>query len=133
MTYETSASDGVPERPVLRSVRRGLAMRCPNCGAGSMFDGYLRTREASGKCGEHLHHHRADDAHPYLTILVLGHMILPWLMSMDSLYELPLWILWLGSTTAITVMALALLRPMKGLVVALQWALRMHGFGGHGG
>ena len=68
-----------------------------------------------------------------LTILVLGHMILPWLILMDSLYELPLWILWLGSATAITVMALALLRPMKGLVVALQWALRMHGFGGHGG
>jgi len=94
-----------------------------------MFNGYLKTAEACGTCGEELHHHRADDAPPYFTMLVIGHLIVPLVLAVEMAWHPPIgWQLafWLPATLAAT---LALLGVVKGALVALQWALRMHGFG----
>ncbi|QCI68586.1 DUF983 domain-containing protein [Phreatobacter stygius] len=117
-----------PDRNLWTALKRGLLCRCPNCGKGRMFSSYLKVAPACDHCGEALHHHRADDAPPYLTIMVVGHIIVPLLMWMELRYQPELWIhfiLWLPLTLAL---CLGLLPPIKGLVVALQWALRMHGF-----
>lgn len=117
-----------PQRHLWTALKRGALCRCPNCGEGRMFSSYLKVAPHCDRCGEALYHHRADDAPPYLTIMVVGHIIVPLLMWVELHYEPALWvhfILWLPLTL---VLCLGLLPPIKGLVVALQWALRMHGF-----
>ena len=117
-----------PERNLWSALWRGARCRCPNCGEGRLFSSYLKVAPTCAHCGEELHHHRADDAPPYLTIMVVGHIIVPLLMWVELRYEPVLWIhfaLWLPLTL---ILCLGLLPPIKGLVVGLQWALFMHGF-----
>jgi uncharacterized protein (DUF983 family) len=79
-------------------------------------------------CGEELHHHRADDAPPYFTIVIVGHIVVSLVLLVEMTYRPPLWVhmmLWLPLTVAL---ALLLLPAVKGALVGLQWALRMHGF-----
>ncbi|MDK9694840.1 MAG: DUF983 domain-containing protein [Siculibacillus sp.] len=112
-----------------RAILRGAQGRCPVCGTGHVFDGYLTVAPACSVCGEELHHHRADDLPPYLTILVVGHVVVSGLLLTERLFTLEIWVqmaIWLPMTAAL---ALLLIRPIKGGVVGLQWALRMHGFG----
>lgn len=117
-----------PTRPVWQALRRGTACRCPACGEGRMFSSYLKVAPACESCGEALHHHRADDAPPYLTIFVVGHLLVPLMLWLEVAYQPDYWIhvaLWLPLTL---VLCLVLLPVLKGAVVAYQWALRMHGF-----
>jgi uncharacterized protein (DUF983 family) len=119
---------GLPKRPVFRSLRRGFAGHCPHCGGGSLFRGYLKPMPECRQCGEDLSHQRADDAPPYFTMLIVGHLIVPLMVTMMLITELPNAVhlaIWLPATIALT---LLLLRPVKGVIIALQWALYMHGF-----
>ena len=50
-------------------------MKCPACGKGAMFNAYLKVNDRCPACGEELHHHRADDAPPYFTMLIVGHIV----------------------------------------------------------
>jgi len=135
--YKTALPDSVqdgpdklekPSRNVARSIFRGMAGKCPNCGQGSLFDGFLSVRPACGTCGEELHHQRADDAPPYFTITIVGHIIIPALLAVELLWRPALWVhmaIWIPLTIGL---AFALMRPVKGALVSLQWALYMHGF-----
>jgi len=80
-------------------------------------------------CGLGLHHQRADDAPPYLTIFVVGHIIIPLMLAVEKIWHPDLWIhfsLWLPLTL---ILSLWLLPRIKGTVIGLQWAFGMHGFG----
>lgn len=115
-------------RSLLQSVWRGARLRCPACGEGRLFSGYLATHEKCPKCGEELHHHRADDAPPYLTILTTGHIVVPMIVSTEVAYAPPVWVhtaLWVPSVIALS---LLLLPRFKGAIIGVQWALKMHGF-----
>ncbi|WP_064706951.1 DUF983 domain-containing protein [Rhizobium bangladeshense] len=118
------------ERPLGRSIRRGLMNRCPACGNGKLFRAFLKPVDHCAACGEAMHHHRSDDLPPYIVILVLGHVLVGGYMLTDLTFVLPVWV-HLAVWTPITVItALASIQPIKGGVIGLQWALRMHGFGG---
>ncbi|WP_395686147.1 DUF983 domain-containing protein [Aestuariivirga sp.] len=112
---------------------RGALCRCPACGKGSIYDRYLKVTERCGACGEELHHHRADDAPPYFTMTIIGHIVVPLVLVVERVWGPPLtihFILW----TALTLgLSFALMPSVKGAIVGLQWALRMHGFGGSSG
>lgn len=117
-------------RPVWPALRRGLRGACPNCGRGRLFARFLKVSESCGDCREELHHHRADDAPPYFTIFIAGHILVPVVLAVERIWTPDLWVhmaLWLPATIAL---CLALLPPVKGALVGLQWALRMHGFDG---
>jgi uncharacterized protein (DUF983 family) len=117
-------------RRVLRALARGFALRCPNCGKGALFRSYLKVADACPNCGEELHHQRADDAPPYFTIVVVGHVIVGGVLALERAFHPPTWVhaaIWLPLTLACS---LLLLPRIKGAIVGLQWALRMHGFGG---
>ena len=81
-------------------------------------------------CGEALHHHRADDLPPYLNILLTGHVVVGTMLFVMTLEVVPMG--WLMAATLVLTLAtsVALMRPLKGAVVAAQWAMAMHGFGG---
>lgn len=118
------------ERQTWPALARGFARRCPSCGKGHLFDGYLKVVSACPSCGEDLTHQRADDGPAYLTILVVGHLVV-----------VAMHVLWahfrpepLVLATLLTVLAVGLslwlLPRFKGAIVGFQWARRMHGFGG---
>jgi uncharacterized protein (DUF983 family) len=117
------------ERPLQQALLRGAMGRCPACGEGRMFRSYLKVAERCPHCGEELHHHRADDAPAYFTMVIVGHIVIGGVLALEKAYGPPTWLqlaVWLPVTL---VMSLALLPLVKGTLVALQWALRMHGFG----
>ena len=126
--YATTSTEE-PERPLGLALRRGWQCRCPNCGAGPMMGSYLKVRETCPVCGEALHHQRADDGPAYLTILVVGHLLAPLIYYVFVEYRPEPMVLASIFTTLTVAMALFLLPRFKGILVALQWAKRMHGFG----
>lgn len=124
-----AAFEAETPRPLMPALRRGIRRRCPHCGEGALFSGYLTVRDACPSCGEVLHHHRSDDLPPYLTILLVAHLIMPGILIVEANAAPPLWVavtLWPLLALAL---CLTLLPPIKGAVVGLQWANRMHGFG----
>ena len=116
------------ERPVMPALINGALRRCPNCNKGRMFRGYLKVRDACDVCGTEFYHHRADDAPPYFTILITGHVVVPLMATFLATTDWPVWlhsVVWVSLAMA---MMLSLLPRIKGALIALQWALRMHGF-----
>jgi uncharacterized protein (DUF983 family) len=116
------------ERPLRPALLRGWRQCCPNCGGGPMMDGYLSVRDTCPACGEQLHHHRADDMPAWATIVIVGHVIAPLLLSVESGFRPEMWVhfaIWPALTIGLT---LWLLPRIKGAVVGMQWAWRMHGF-----
>lgn len=117
-----------PRRKVLPAMLRGARNRCMHCGRGRIFDGFLKTAHACEACGEEIHHHRADDAPPYFTITIVGHIVIPALLVVEVMWRPALWIhmsIWVPLTLAL---CLGMMQPIKGALVGLQWALYMHGF-----
>ncbi|MCZ6481649.1 MAG: DUF983 domain-containing protein [Alphaproteobacteria bacterium] len=117
------------ERPLLPALLCGWRGRCPNCGRGPMLKGYLTVRDSCASCGEALHHHRADDLPAWATILIVGHILVTGLLTVETNFAPPLWVHWAIWPALTLGLSLWLLPHIKGMVVALQWAKRMHGFG----
>ena len=117
------------ERSVLTSILRGARPHLSGVRqAASLFRRYLKVADNCPNCGEALHHHRADDAPPYFTIIIVGHIVVGLMLAVEMAYRPPLWlhaVLWLPLTV---LLALLILPPIKGALVGLQWALLMHGF-----
>lgn len=126
-----AADEGAPHRELGVAVRRGFMERCPNCGKGRLYRAYLKVVDACSVCGEDLHHQRADDAPPYVTMLIVGHIVIGGVLAADEVWpKSPMWLsllIWIWLTF---VLSLLLLPRVKGALVGYQWALRMHGFGG---
>jgi uncharacterized protein (DUF983 family) len=117
------------DRPVWPAVRKGLLRRCPRCGEGHLFEGYLKVTDSCPACGEELRHHRADDGPAYLTILIVGHL-LAFVMHFVWVTFRPEPLVFATLLTVFAVgLSLWLLPRFKGAIVAYQWAHRMHGFG----
>lgn len=111
-----------------QALRRGLYGRCPVCGEGRMFRAFLKVADTCPHCSEELHHHRADDFPAYLVIGIVGHILVPIVLAVETEIAPAVWIsMTLWPLVALT-MALGLLQPIKGAVVAIQWYGGMHGF-----
>lgn len=116
-------------RSVPQAMLRGWKQTCPACGKGRLYRQYLKVKDRCEDCGEDLHHHRADDAPPYFTMLVTGHIIVGGILFAERMWAPETWVhlaIWLPM---LVLMSLWLLPRVKGALVGLQWALRMHGFG----
>ena len=118
-----------PERAVKPALLRGWRRRCPSCGAGPIFSGYLSVREVCPACAEDLHHHRADDGPAYITILFVGHLMAPSLHIAFTTFRPDPLVLATTFTIGCVALSLYLLPRVKGAIIAFQWAKRMHGFG----
>ena len=113
----------------MTAMRRGFVGRCPACAKGRLFGRFLKVADRCEACGTEFHHHRADDLPPYLVIFLVGHLVGYGILMTETRLEMPMWV-HLAVWPALTlVLCLALLQPVKGAVVGLQYALGMHGFG----
>lgn len=124
-------AESVQPRSVTSAMKRGFAQKCPACGEGALFHKYLKVSDTCPVCGEELHHQRADDAPPYFTMVVVGHVVVGGVLALEQSYAPPSWVHFIIWLPMIVIMSLLLLPRVKGALVGLQWALRMHGFGGH--
>ncbi|MEH6526907.1 MAG: DUF983 domain-containing protein [Sneathiella sp.] len=118
------------ERPLGQAFRNGLLRRCPECGKSSVFNGYIKVKHTCDSCGLELHHQRADDAPPYFTMLIVLHFVISGLLTVQQTFNPATWIqlsIWLPVSL---VASLWLLPRVKGALIGIQWARRMHGFGG---
>ena len=117
------------ERDMLLAMRRGWSCRCPRCGDAPLYGRYLKVEPRCAHCGLALEGHRADDAPPYFTIFIVAHIIVPLMLMLEQNFHPPEWlhmVLWLPLTL---LLSLWLLPRVKGCLIGLQFARRMHGFG----
>lgn len=103
-------------------------MRCPACGRGKIFHAYLKVASNCEHCGLNLSGHEADDAPPYFTIFIVGHVVIPVALFVERFYAPPLWAHAILFSIIAFGVALVSLPRVKGAVIGWQWALRMHGF-----
>ena len=116
------------KRDVWQALKRGFRGRCPRCGEGKLFRAFLKVDNNCSVCGLDFTPHRADDLPAYLVIVIVGHIVVPLALMIETNYSPPV-ALQLAVYLPITFFAsLGLLQPVKGAVVGMQWALRMHGF-----
>ena len=115
-------------RSLSLSLRRGFAGQCPHCGKGKLFRAYLKVADECGTCHESFTAQRADDLPAYIVLFIVGHVVVGLLMSTDMEGAWPLWVHMVIWPALTLFLSLAMLQPVKGAVVGLQWALRMHGF-----
>ena len=114
-------------RDWLKALRLGFRQLCPRCGRGAMFLRYLKVQTACPGCGLELSSYRADDAPPYFTILLVGHVIVPGMLMLEQAAHPPEWVhaaLWVPLTLAMT---LLLLPRIKGAVIGWHWAAAVRG------
>lgn len=117
-----------PTRSVKTALWAGARNKCPQCHEGRIFENYTKTHENCSSCGLYLAGHRADDAPPYFTTLIAGHLTIPLLMEMQFRLAPPLWFVFGFWGGILALLVWRLLPITKGALIGLQWANRMHGF-----
>ena len=116
------------KRDLWTAMKRGFMCRCPRCGEGKLFKAFLKVGDSCTTCGLDYTPHRADDLPAYLVIIIVGHILIPVILWIETDYAPAIW-LQLSIYLPLTLIAsLGLLQPVKGAVVGFQWALRIHGF-----
>lgn len=88
---------------------------------------YLKVVDNCSTCGEPYGHFRADDAPPWLTILIVGHITVPIILVLEQSFRLTMWIEFAIYLPLITVLTLAVLPRSKGVILALLWAMKAEG------
>jgi uncharacterized protein (DUF983 family) len=116
-----------PEIELKTAARRALLGRCPCCGKGKLMRSYLKQVENCSACGESFGQIRADDAAPWLTIILVGHVFLPFAF-MVNLDWMPVWTAMLSLATLFAGLSLAILPRAKMLFIAILWQTRAPGY-----
>jgi len=120
------------DREVKPAMWRGFRGQCPNCGSGPLLRGYLKVRDTCPVCREDFTPQRADDGPAYLTILIVGHLMAPLLLFVFETWRPEPLVLFTTFSLGTIALSLYLLPRLKGAMIGLQWAKRMHGFGDGG-
>ena len=108
-------------RPRVSPVSAGLACKCPRCGRGALFDGYLTVAERCTVCGLDLRKADSGDGPAVFIIFILGFLIVPPALIFEAMAAPPMWLHMVIWPPLVLIGALALLRPMKGVMIALQF------------
>jgi uncharacterized protein (DUF983 family) len=116
------------KRPsVLTALWRGARGRCPRCGEGPLLHHYLKMVDRCAVCGEPYGHFRTDDAAPWLTILVVGHLTVPLILVSEMNFQPPLAVALAIYLPLIVGLTLFLLPRCKGVMAAALWAMKAEG------
>jgi uncharacterized protein (DUF983 family) len=117
-------ADMATERNAATGFKRGLARRCPNCGEGHLFRGYLAVDPTCEACGHENSAYRADDGPTYFTVLIIGHLLVAPLLALPFLWQGDPWIVLPIVLIGVTVATLTLLGFVKGAFIGVQWGTR---------
>lgn len=114
-----------PVPPLTTALARGTMGLCPACGTTHAFRGYLKVVAECVHCGAPLGAFRADDAPPYFTILIVGHLLAPMVYWTETGFHPALWVFGTVFMPLAAAMTLGLLRPVKGATLGLMLRLNM--------
>ena len=106
---------------------RGVLGQCPRCGQGRLLHHYIKLVDRCSACGQPYGHFRTDDAAPWLTILVVGHMTVPIVLISEKSFHLPMWLALAIYLPLIAGLAAIMLPRCKGVLAALMWAMKAEG------
>jgi len=102
-------------------IARGVRCRCPRCGEGTLFHGFLSLRPACDRCGLDYKFADSGDGPAVFVILIGGAIVVTAALITEVVYQPPYWlhaVLWLPLILLVTLVPL---RPLKGLLIALQY------------
>jgi uncharacterized protein (DUF983 family) len=111
-----NATPSIPQ-----SMMRGVLCRCPRCGKGTMFSGFLTLKPRCEACGLDYSFADAGDGPAVFVILIGGGIVVAAALIVEILYQPPYWVhaaLWLPLVLLVT---LAPLRALKGVLITLQY------------
>jgi uncharacterized protein (DUF983 family) len=121
MTESTSATSAAEHSTVLQSALRGIACKCPRCGGGKLYAGFLTLAAKCESCGLDYSFIDSGDGPAVFVIMIAGAIVVASALIVEVKYQPPFWVhaaLWLPLTLAVTLWPL---RAIKSLLIALQF------------
>lgn len=116
-----------PRPRLVEAIWRGLRGVCPACGDAKLFARFLKQVQSCPGCREPLGHLRSDDAAPWLTILVVGHIVVPLMLAVERIGAWPTWLAMTVWPIVALALTLAVLPRAKGVLLSVIWVLRAPG------
>ena len=107
--------------PSLSPVKTGLAGKCPRCGRGGLFDGYLSVAKTCSSCGLPFDFADGGDGAAWFVMLFVGFAGVGSILGIEAAYQPPFWVHVLLAIPLLIVLPLVLLRPAKGVLLCQQW------------
>ena len=107
--------------PRVSPLKVGLACKCPRCGRGPLFDGFLTVAEHCTACGADLRKADSGDGPAVFIIFILGAVVVPLALLLEARVAPPYWVHLVLWPPVILGGSVALLRPFKGVLIALQY------------
>lgn len=111
-----------PALPFL--LRAGLRCRCPRCGEGALYTGFMQVVDRCSVCGLELARNDSGDGPAVFLIFILGFTIVPVALLVSLRVDWPLWLHMLIWGPIIMGATVGMLRPAKGVTIALQYGYR---------
>jgi len=108
--------------PPLSPYSTGMGGRCPRCGEGKMFKGFITVADKCEHCGLDFKFADSGDGPAIFVMLIAGFIIVGAALWLDVAYEPPMWVFLVIFLPLTLVVCLGMLRPLKGVLVALQYA-----------
>ncbi len=106
----------------------GLTGRCPSCGQGHLFNGFLRVASSCERCGQGFGGQDSGDGPVAFIVLIVGFIVVGAALIVEVKYGWPIWlhmVVWLPLALVLTI---GLMRPLKGLLIAIQYRHRTDDF-----
>jgi uncharacterized protein (DUF983 family) len=113
--------EGEAERVSVSPFAAGLAGRCPRCGKGPLFKGFIAPAARCASCGLDYSFADSGDGPAVFIALIGGFIVLGAALWTEIVYEPPLWLHMVLFLPLTVIVCLGLLRPFKGVLIALQY------------
>ncbi|MCX7347963.1 MAG: DUF983 domain-containing protein [Alphaproteobacteria bacterium] len=107
--------------PDLSPLKTGLAGKCPRCGRGDLFNGYLTVADTCSSCGLSYEFADGGDGAAWFVMLFVCVVGVGSILGIEVAYSPPFWVHALIAIPLLIVLPLLLLRPAKGLLLCQQW------------
>jgi uncharacterized protein (DUF983 family) len=117
----TEAAVSSAPRTFMTGLKRGIARRCPNCAKGHLFTSYLKVQGTCEVCGNENGRYPSDDGPAYVTILLIGHLVVAPLLALSFLWSLPPAIIAAVGLPVVGAATLAALPFVKGGWIGVLW------------
>lgn len=121
---ELTPPPGGADGPAVPAWAAALRARCPRCGKGPLFRGWIEVRERCGACGLDLRRHDSGDGPAVALTFVLGFVVVPPALLVAMAVDWPLWLHALAWGAAVLAATAGMLRPAKAFFVAQQYRHR---------
>ncbi len=116
----------MPKAALKAALSRGLRRKCPHCGKGRLFSGYLKQVEHCAECGEALGAIKAEDGPAWLTILVVGHLLAPMLLIIIPNTLWPDWWKVVLLPLLALLLSMGIMPHAKGVFIAVLWRMQFN-------